>query len=56
MAARFRQEHPLEARVADMVIAEIGAKDTFCDPVDLFSSFPMIAFRPQRLPSPVTTL
>ena len=53
VAERFGQEHRLEARVANRVMAAIGAvpKDTFSNPVDLFASFPMMAFRPQTPPS-----
>jgi deazaflavin-dependent oxidoreductase (nitroreductase family) len=48
VAVGFRAAHPLEARMANTVMAAIGAvpKDTFRDPVDLFAAFPMIAFRP----------
>jgi deazaflavin-dependent oxidoreductase (nitroreductase family) len=49
VAARFREDHPLEARVANRVMAAIGAvpKDAFPDAVELFASFPMVAFRPK---------
>lgn len=47
-AVAFRTAHSLEARMANTVMAAIGAvpRNTFSDPVDLFASFPMIAFRP----------
>jgi deazaflavin-dependent oxidoreductase (nitroreductase family) len=52
VAIAFCKAHPLRARGANSAMAAIGAipKDTFCDPVDLYASLPMIAFRPRTTP------
>lgn len=49
IATEFESAHPLEARVANRVMAAIGAVPlgTFSNAVDLFASFPMVGFRPQ---------
>jgi deazaflavin-dependent oxidoreductase (nitroreductase family) len=49
MAAEFATAHPFEARVANRVMAAIGAVPlgTYSNAVDLFASFPMVAFRPR---------
>ncbi|MCV2394823.1 nitroreductase family deazaflavin-dependent oxidoreductase [Actinotalea sp. M2MS4P-6] len=48
VAERFRDEHPWEARVGLRVMDAIDAvpAGTFDDPVEMFASFPMVAFRP----------
>lgn len=50
VAAEFATAHPLEARVANRVMAAIGAVPlgTYSNATDLFASFPMVAFRPRE--------
>ena len=50
VASEFSEAHPLEARIANRVMATIGAVPfgTFSDAEDLFASFPMVAFRPRE--------
>lgn len=49
IASEFSEEHRLEARVANRVMAIIGAVplDAYPNAVELFASFPMVAFRPR---------
>jgi deazaflavin-dependent oxidoreductase (nitroreductase family) len=53
VAERFGREHRFEARVGLRVMAAIGAvpAGTFGDPVEMFASFPMVAFRPEHGPA-----
>jgi deazaflavin-dependent oxidoreductase (nitroreductase family) len=48
IASEFATAHPLEARIANRVMAAIGAVplDTYPNAEELFASFPMVAFRP----------
>ncbi len=52
VAERFGREHRFEARVGPRVMAAIGAvpAGAFDDPVEMFASFPMVAFRPEHGP------
>lgn len=52
VAERFGREHRFEARIGPRVMAAIGAvpAGTFDDPVEMFASFPMVAFRPEHGP------
>lgn len=50
VAERFRRAHPVEAKVGLRVMDAIDAvpAGTFDDPVEMFASFPMVAFRPAQ--------
>lgn len=50
IASEFTHAHRLEARVANRVMAAIGAVPlgTYSTAAELFASFPMVAFRPRR--------
>jgi deazaflavin-dependent oxidoreductase (nitroreductase family) len=50
VASEFSAAHPLEARLANRVMAIIGAVPlgTYSNAEDLFASFPMVAFRPRE--------